>query len=513
MMFTDNDLEQLKEMGISEELAQKQVRNFVNGFPFIELVKPATVGDGVLKMDQTQLNHYAQMYEQAINKLSVLKFVPASGAATRMFKDLFTWLEKLQSGESGQQLIESDHQAATFFQQCKTFAFWDNLQDIMKDKGLDAQACLSNQDFLPVLENLLGDNGLGYAMLPKGLLQFHRYDGFNRTATEEHLVEGLHYALDGENKIKLHFTVSSEHRGRFINHIGSVLPKYEDQSGKSYEVGFSVQKPSTDTIAVTPENEPFRNPNGSLLFRPGGHGALIQNLNELKQDVIFIKNIDNVVPDAFKEPTYLYKKALGGLLVSLQSEIHGILRSIEDGTFKEADYDTAKVFLTAELSIDPMLLPDDFQQGKEILRDVLDRPIRICGMVENVGEPGGGPFWVRDLNDGHISLQIVESSQVNFKNDEQEAIFRQATHFNPVDLVCGVKNYKGESFDLTRFVDHSTGFVSHKSKDGKELKAQELPGLWNGAMANWITLFVEVPLITFNPVKTIMDLLRKEHQG
>ncbi len=510
-MFTKEDLKQLKEKGISEEMALGQIKNFKKGFPFINLSAPATEGKGIIKMDNRQLEYYAHFYEKISPNLSVVKFVPASGAATRMFKDLYSWLEKLESGIDVKTLMAQDRDAESFFSQLDTFAFWENLVEVMKEKGLDAHDCLEKGDCVPILTNLLDDVGLGYALLPKGLLKFHRYVGFTRTAAEEHLAEGANYARDAQRKVRLHFTVSSEHRGRFINHMGEVLTKYEQEYDVSFEVKFSVQKPSTDTLAVDLENKPFRNDDGSLLFRPGGHGALIQNLNELGQDVVFIKNIDNVVPDSLKEQTFLYKKALGGLLVSIQSKIFDILQSIDNDSLTLEEYEKTKSFLIDELNIDPVLLPEDLTDGKKVLKDILDKPIRICGMVQNVGEPGGGPFWVKNPDNKGQSLQIVESSQVNHKDQGQKTIFEQSTHFNPVDLVCGLKNYQGELFDLTQYVDPSTGFISQKSKDGKDLKAQELPGLWNGSMAGWITLFVDVPLVTFNPVKTIMDLLRKEH--
>jgi hypothetical protein len=510
-MFTNEDLKQLDEKGISKEMALEQIHNFEKGFPFTKLVAPATVSDGIIRMEKDDLKHFGSLFNNESKGLTILKFVPASGAATRMFKDLFGWADMLGNGKSGQILLEQDKDARIFFGDIKSFAFWENLSGIMSEKGLDAEQCLVEKDFLTLLDNLLEDDGLGYASLPKGLLRFHRYNGYTRTAAEEHLVEGINYARDGENKVKLHFTVSPEHRGRFINHLGSVMKNYEEQWGVSFEISFSIQKPSTDTLAVNPDNTPFRNEDGSLLFRPGGHGALIQNLNELKQDVIFIKNIDNVVPDRLKEETYLYKKVIGGLLLSVRNKVYDILRSIENGSFDNAKLKEAKSLLDEYKFAGTDEIPDDTGRAGSVIMELLNRPIRVCGMVKNAGEPGGGPFWVMNLKTGINSLQVVESSQVDLNDPSQKEIFSKATHFNPVDIVCAVKNYKGEAFDLTKFVDPSTGFISHKSKDGKDLKAQELPGLWNGSMAGWLTLFVEVPLITFNPVKTIMDLSREEH--
>lgn len=510
-MFAKEDLAQLEKKGISEDLALKQIENFKSGFPFVNLIKPALISSGILNLEKKELDYYVSYFEETSGKLGILKFVPASGAATRMFKDLFSWREKLRQGTTSDELREDDPDANDFFSQIKVFAFWDDLESAIAERNMIADELILKGDYLTLLNVLLDDEGLGYAMLPKGLLKFHRYPDGVRTPVEEHLVEGAHYACDNDMTVKLHFTVSAEHRGRFVNHVGDVLKHYEDFFGLRFEIKFSVQKPSTDTMAVDLDNKPFRDNDGSILFRPGGHGALIQNLNEIKEDVVFIKNIDNVVPDSFKDETYEYKKALGGMLIEYQETLHDALLAMDQNTFTEDDYAVMRTFAIEKLFIDPDLLPSNFEEGKPIMKELFNRPMRICGMVKNVGEPGGGPFWVENPSDGSRSLQIVESSQVNHNDPEQEEIFEKATHFNPVDLVCGLKDYNGEAFDLTRFVEPTTGFISQKSKDGKDLKAQELPGLWNGSMAKWITIFVEVPLITFNPVKTVLDLLRKEH--
>jgi hypothetical protein len=510
-MFTQEDIKELQKRNILESQVLQQLKHFEEGFPHIMLAAPATTSSGILKLSGRELNEHVTWFEQNSGRLGILKFVPASGAATRMFKELFDWRDKLQAGTDSRQLIENDTKARLFFEQFRVFAFWDDMVALFDERGKDAEELLNNAEYLELLNGLLDDDGLGYAQLPKGLLKFHRYEESVRTPVEEHLVEGAHYACDFMNTVKLHFTVSSEHRGRFVNHVGDVLKSYEDNFGLRFEIKFSVQKPSTDTIAAGTDNQPFRESNGSLVFRPGGHGALIQNLNEIKEDVVFIKNIDNVVPDSLKEETYLFKKALGGMLIRYMEKIHAALLAIEEETFTEDDYKEMRHFAIDKLFLDEALLPETMEKGIELMKNLFDRPIRICGMVENVGEPGGGPFWVKNPKDNTLSLQIVESSQVNQNDPHQKAIFEQSTHFNPVDLVCGLKNYKGEAFDLNMYVDPATGFISQKSKDGKELKALELPGLWNGAMANWITLFVEVPLGTFNPVKTVMDLLRKEH--
>lgn len=260
------------------------------------------------------------------------------------------------------------------------------------------------------------------------------------------------------------------------------------------------------------DNTPFRDKNGNLLFRPGGHGALIENLNDVDADVVFVKNIDNVVPDSFKCSTVIWKKVLAGVLVTLQEKIFGYLNLIETGKYSHSQIEEMIHFLQNELCIRK---PDikDLEDAELILyiKSKLLRPIRVCGMVKNVGEPGGGPFLAVNP-DGTVSLQVLESSQIDMNDPQKKALFEKGTHFNPVDLVCAVKNHKGEKYNLPDYVDKNTGFISHKSKDGRELKALELPGLWNGAMSNWNTVFVEVPISTFNPVKTVNDLLRPEHQ-
>jgi hypothetical protein len=369
-------------------------------------------------------------------------------------------------------------------------------------------------DFKIIIDSLLTSNGLDYANQPKGLLLFHNYPDGPRTAAEEHLVEAAVYATDRDKRAHIHFTISPEHQQRFKTLFGKVSEKYENQFGIKFDISFSIQKPATDTIAVDELNQPFRNNNGDLLFRPGGHGALIDNLNDLDGDIIFIKNIDNIVPDRLKAQTFRYKKVIGGYLAFLKSKLDNYLHRLEKSHLSAGEINEIKEFSTSTLKLS---IPDSFSQlemaeQQKFLFKLLNRPLRICGMVKNEGEPGGGPFWVENDN-GELSLQIVESSQIDFSNPEQAEIVKKATHFNPVDLVCAVKNYRGERFNLKEFIDEDTGFIALKSTGGKTLKAQELPGLWNGAMAYWITLFVEVPIITFNPVKTINDLLRNEHRA
>ncbi len=511
-MQSPKDLQQLEEKGISPEEFQLQLNRFKKGFPSVRLHRPATPGDGIICFERPEAEKLAGFFAQSASTKKVLKFVPASGVATRMFKDLFSWREKLKSGVLPEELMEQDKTAKQFFSELKAFAFWDELSLVMHRDCVDADHMLAEGHFLTLLDYILFEYGLDYAALPKGLLLFHRYRHISRTPVEEHMVEGADHARNANGEVHIHFTVSTEHRGKFENLVAQKAPKYEKELGVKYQISFSVQKPSTDTVAVDLNNEAFRESDGSLLFRPAGHGALIENLNDLDADLVFIKNIDNVVPDHHKAETYLYKKVLGGLLLQLQEQVFEWLRLLEIGNFDDETCSRVFDFAVKQLNLDPDSVKGNSDECKKQLFAFLNRPIRVCGMVKNQGEPGGGPFWITDPKTGRNSLQIVESSQIDLKNPAQETIFRASTHFNPVDLVCAIKDYKGRKFNLPDYVDSETGFISQKSKDGRDLKALELPGLWNGAMADWITLFVEVPLITFNPVKTVNDLLRPEHR-
>jgi len=514
-MFENKDLRQMQEKGIDPALVEQQLSNFRNGFPFIKLLSPASPGHGILHISDEDAKRHVKEYRDKIKAREVLKFVPASGAASRMFKVLFEFREQLEKGVSLDALLTDSafNSPAHFFDNLARFAFYEDLASIAASKGLELDQRLNGNDSIRLLECLLGNDGLNYANLPKGLLKFHRYKSEpHRTAVEEHFVESAFYATDDRNIARVHFTVSPEHMQGFIKHINSVSGTLEKKFNLKYEVGFSIQKPSTDTIAVDENNQPFREKDGSLLFRPGGHGALIQNLNDLNGDIVFIKNIDNVVPDRLKATTYLYKQILGSLLVEIQKEVFQLLITLENNLVSERRLADIAIFCDEVLHIRFTSDLKQMDRAKKIslLKKKLNRPIRISGMVKNEGEPGGGPFWIKATN-GEISLQIVESSQINLVDEEQKNILAASTHFNPVDLVCGLKDYQGNPFNLPDFVDPHTGFISEKSKDGRRLKAQELPGLWNGAMADWITIFVEVPAITFNPVKVINDLLRSEH--
>lgn len=509
-MFTKNDELRIAERGSNLAAVNQQIEYFRTGFPYLPVVAAASAGNGILKPGFEEMEKYIREFEEAAESgLSLLKFVPASGAASRMFKALFSALESLVSGKTEEEVLASNKEAREFYENISAFAFHGELMGSIEKQGLPV-------NFRNLLEFLLTPKGLGYGSLPKGLLLFHRYDDCRRTPFEEHLVEGARYARDNRDVVRLHFTVSPEHESGFTGLLDRVKERYEQFFGVQFEVGFSHQKPSTDTIAVDPNNEPFREKDGSLLFRPGGHGALLDNLNDLDNDLIFIKNIDNVVPDSLKETTFRYKKGLAGILLHYQKHIFRFQKELNEKHHTALDsaiLAEAANFLEHELFVKPA--ENQYYTEKEdlyiYLKEKYNRPLRVCGMVKNEGEPGGGPFWAKN-SDGTVSLQIAESVQIDPQNPVQQKIASTATHFNPVDLICGVKNYKGEKFNLLNFRDPQTGFISLKSKDGRDLKAQELPGLWNGAMSDWNTLFVEVPAETFNPVKTVNDLLRPQHQ-
>lgn len=517
MDFTREDLTLFEKKGITKQQIEEQIRHFINGFPFASLDSPATPNDGIRIFSKQETDRYIDFFDQNLGERRIVKFVPASGAATRMFKDLFSFLENLTDDtRKNQEILEKDksfNSVYSFINNLKSFAFINKLEGILKSRGKSLDELLKKKDYRTIIEMVLSEKGLNYGALPKGLLHFHQYDDHSRLAIEEHMVEGAFYARNHNNTVYIHFTVSPEHLDAFRKQSEELKRKYEKEFGIKYFIDFSTQKDSTDTIAVDMENQPFRDKHGNIIFRPGGHGALIENLNSIEADLIFIKNIDNIVPDRLKPDTYRYKKLIAGYLLELQKKVFDYLERIDQGLLNEYDILEIQEFMEKELMIH---FPDDFKDLElekqfNYLQTKLNRPIRICGMVKNEGEPGGGPFWV--INDrGEKSLQIVEKSQIDTGNETQDHILQSSTHFNPVDIVCATKDFKGNLFNLKSFIDQNTGFISIKSKDGKDLKALELPGLWNGAMADWNTIFVEVPVITFNPVKTINDLLREQHQ-
>jgi len=514
-MFSKNDLEVITNRGSDIKTINEQINHFKHGFPFLQIVKAATKEEGITVLNQAEIELFSNKYDRASASIKVVKFVPASGAASRMFKDLFTFLDEYGEDESSYQKFTDGNEFESVYQlfkQIEHFAFYKSLKNSYESlQGQSFQEGLLKRKYKDILSVLLVNDGLGYGQLPKGLLEFHEYSNSTRTALDEHLVEGALYAKSTGNKVCIHFTVSPEHQSGFDKQLDNSLSGFENDYNVQYEISFSEQKKYTDTIAVDINNEPFREQDGSLLFRPGGHGALIENLNEIDADIIFIKNIDNVVPDRLKASTISYKKALAGLLLQVQKKVFNYLKALDTGNVSDTLIAEMMQFINSELGVidnNPLV---DNKNKLDFIRRILNRPIRVCGMVKNEGEPGGGPFFAMNP-DGTVSLQIAESSQIDSENQEQQDILNNATHFNPVDLIVAVKNYRDEKFDLKQFIDHNAGFISNKSKNGKELRALELPGLWNGAMSDWNTLFVEVDLETFNPVKTVNDLIRQQHQ-
>ncbi|TVQ66182.1 MAG: DUF4301 family protein [Balneolaceae bacterium] len=506
---------------------ETQLDRFRKGFPDLEIDRPATIGDGIVRIPDEEEMRLTDRFHQAQKEGRVMKFVPASGAASRMFKSLQAMLNG--NGEITKEHLESGSEDAeftrTFLDNLKTFAFYEDLVDALKGHGTHPDELLKKEDYRALLSFVLEDKGLGLASLPKALIPFHRYEDHRRTPLEEHLVEAIAYTQPENGHVRIHYTISPEHKEAFDRRLDAVRPRYET-GGIRLHVETSFQKPETDTIAADPDNQPFLDDDGNPVFRPGGHGALLVNLEELKGDLVFIKNIDNVVPDRLKDVTYRYKKLIGGYLLTLQDKIFFYLKELERQGAESQLIDEIIAFVREELHVklpdDLPSLPDDDTdeaqadaQRSELVRwlfDRLNRPIRVCGMVINEGEPGGGPFVVRH-GDGSTSLQIVESAQVNMENNAQKQIFESSTHFNPVDLVCSLRDYQGRPFELEDYRDPETGFISMKSFQGRDLKALELPGLWNGSMARWNTVFVEVPADTFHPVKTVNDLLREEHRN
>ena len=505
-MLTPEDKDLLVKKGISEQQIAEQLACFEKGFPFLKLDAAASVERGIMAPSGDEVKKYLDAWDAyKEGEKTIVKFVPASGAASRMFKNLFEFLG------ADYDTPETDFEKK-FFDHIHHFAFYNDLNvACVEHTGKDIDALMAGKEYKPVVANLLEAAGLNYGALPKGLLKFHRYEDGVRTPLEEHLVEGALYAAGKTGKVNVHFTVSTEHRELFAKLVEEKVAAYAEKYGVEYHVSFSEQKPSTDTVAADMENKPFRD-KGRLLFRPGGHGALIENLNDLDADVIFIKNIDNVVPDRLKADTVTYKKLIAGVLVTLQKQVFEYLELLDGGKYTHAQLEEIIRFLQQTLCCRKSDIKDLEDADLVIyLRKKLNRPMRVCGMVKNVGEPGGGPFLAYNA-DGTVSLQILESSQIDMNDPAKKEMFEKGTHFNPVDLVCAVRDYKGNKFDLVKYVDKATGFISYKSKNGRELKALELPGLWNGAMSDWNTVFVEVPLSTFNPVKTVNDLLREQHQ-
>lgn len=508
--FSKKDLKSIENQGITLNVVQEQLTRFQQGFPPANLTNIVSPGNGVKVLNEPEIEALTNYYANVSSQKQIYKFVPASGAASRMFRPLFGWLQDPEVA-----MKKDGDNLNTFFQQIRKFAFYESLSKKLLEEGKHIEQLLKKKNYAPILQSLLNDTGLGYGQLPKALLKFHKYTDRSRTAIEEHLVEGANYCVGANRTVNLHITLSDQHIASFEKHMDEVQRYYEDLYNVTFQISISTQNTATNTIAVTPDNQPFRDENGELVFRPGGHGALLENLNQIDADIVFIKNVDNVVPDRLKPTTFKYKKVLGGLLCEYQKKIFDYLREIDQGTENELSLaleNELTDFFQKELCL---ILPTSFQQWtgfekKDYIYQKLNRPLRMCGIVETSGKTGGGPYWVLNT-DNSISLQLVESPQIDMTNPIYKEIYETSTYFNITDLACAFRDYRGKKFDLMKYRDKETGFISQKSKNGRDLKALELPGLWNGSMADWNTIFIEVPTITFNPVKTVTDLLNDAH--
>lgn len=511
IVLSEQDMKQMASKGIAKEKVENQINTFKEGIPFVNLQSAAVVGNGILRFKEEEEKELIQLYESKVKDLDILKFVPASGAASRMFKALFSFLDSYDyNSESLEVYLQrtNDKDIKKLSEGLENMPFYKKVMD-----RLPSNFKSDGEKIYLFVKELLGDDALNYGFYPKGLLPFHKYGDTTATPFEEHLKEGALYA-SSSGESKLHFTISEQHEEMFQSELNQVGDRVSKETGIDYTVDYSFQKPSTDTIAVDMENNPFRNPDGTVLFRPGGHGALIENLNEQDADIIFIKNIDNVAIMADAKAVADSKKTLAGVLLKVQEKAFEFANILDGESITEENLEKIKEFLTEELNVKFKENFDSLSKDEKVrlLKNRINRPIRICGMVKNEGEPGGGPFWIKSTN-GDVSLQIIESAQIDMDNPDQVDILQNSTHFNPVDLVCGIRDYTGEKYNLLDFVDPKQGFITDKTMNGKELKALELPGLWNGAMAHWNTIFVEVPLVTFNPVKTVLDLLKDSHQA
>ncbi|MEL0454991.1 DUF4301 family protein [Flavobacteriaceae bacterium SZ-1-7] len=515
-MFSEKDIQQIKNKGIEKEQVVAQADRIKNGMSYSNLVAAATIGKGIESYNEADLQNFIQSYDAKKDDLSIVKFVPASGAATRMFKFLFQFLKNFNPAKD---TVESyaerrtDSLIKTFVSNLEKFPFYDEVISKVKETCPNYDELDESEKHLEFVKTMLDENGLNYSFFPKGLLPFHKYDDEVVTAFQEHLFESTIYA-SSKGTSNLHFTVSEAHHEYFLKELKKVIKRLEAETQTTFNVAFSYQKKATETIALTTKDEVYRKEDGSILFRPAGHGALLENLNDLDSDLIFIKNIDNIVVSSRNVEVSRYKKLLAGVLLEAQETVFAYLNKLDEGDPGETELKIMILFLRYRLNTPVPEDIDDFSIGDKIafLKEKLNRPIRVCGMVKNEGEPGGGPFWVRD-KDGKVSLQIVEFAQINFSKKHQQELVYKATHFNPTDLVCAVKNYKGKKFDLKQFVDPEAAFITMKTQNGTDIQALELPGLWNGSMAYWSSIFVEVPVETFNPVKTVNDLLKPAHQG
>ncbi|MDH7446065.1 DUF4301 family protein [Aquimarina sp. 2201CG14-23] len=516
MNITDKDIKLIKSKGLTVEKVLSQIETFKNEIPFVALRSAASLDNGILKFSEHYQTELTKLYESRASSLETVKFVPASGAATRMFKDLFRFLDTYEYEKESLNSYTNHEKANAirlFLIGLEKFPFYSLVMEKVKNSYPNFETLSEGRQLYIFVEMMLKEKGLNFGAYPKGLLPFHKYNNSISTSFEEHLFEAAGYNKNSNGDSRLHFTISKEHLEAFKYEFERIKKKVEEETDTNFIITYSFQKSETDTIAVTEENKLYRTEDGSLLFRPGGHGALIENLNELDADIVYVKNIDNVVVRKYQDEVSGYKKILAGKLIETQDEVRRILNAIDEKTPSEAELKDIKKFLVQQLNVRLPLDFDKFAETHKIqfLKESLNRPIRVCGMVINEGEPGGGPFWIKREN-GRLVLQIIETPQINKNDRRQQDILTSATHFNPVDLVCGVRDYKGNKFNLQDFVDPDAGFITRKTLNGSIVKALELPGLWNGAMANWISVFVEVPLTTFNPVKTVNDLLKSAHQ-
>lgn len=514
-MFSDKDIQYIKSKGITLAQVNAQVDRIKNGMSYSNLIAAANVGNGIKRYNESEIQDFINLYETKLNHLSIEMFVPASGAATRMFKFLFQFLKHFNpKKETIEEYAEkhNDNLIKTFVSNLENFPFYEEVLSKAKTINPNFESLSRDEACVAFVKTMLNENALNYSFLPKGLLPFHNYKTGAITAFHERLLESTLYATSN-NKANLHFTVSEKHHPYFNSELNKIKDDLEAETNTTFNVSYSYQKEETETVALTTSNEIYRNEDGSILFRPAGHGALIENLNAINSDLIFIKNIDNIVVFNRNKKLVKYKKMIAGVLIEAQEQAFSFLHKLDNKAVSEADMLAIAMFLSKKMNVS---ISDEFddlssEKKKQYLKDKLNRPIRVCAMVKNEGEPGGGPFWVKDEN-GNISLQIAEFAQIDVDNTKQADIVKNATHFNPTDLVCGTKNYKGEKFNLLNYVDPEAAFITMKTQNGTDIQALELPGLWNGSMAYWNSIFVEVPVETFNPVKTVNDLLKPEHQ-
>jgi ribosomal protein S18 len=498
-LFTQNDLRRIKKLGLTPRDVEKQMDLYRHGSNYLDLNRPCAINDGILSIQKAEMDELIKLYEREAGKFRLLKFVPASGAASRMFAEWFSALEK--DGFASPALNKS------FLRNLKKYPFYSLIK-----KNKRASQLIEKKNIKGLLDYILSANGLNFGWLPKALIPFHQYRaGDARTPLEEHLFEAVQYVRSAGDVCHLHFTISQEHKKDVAKKIKTVKSKYENFCRIKYIISSSVQSPSTNMLAVDENNLPLRDAEGNLIFRPGGHGSLLTNLQNLDADFIFIKNIDNIVPEKLLRKTLPYKKMLGGLALKIQQKIFATLRQMENDEIDSKQIDEIKNYCSRINIIFPRSITrQSLKQQKQNIFSSLNRPLRVCAIVRNEGEPGGAPFWV-DERDGNQTLQIVESGHVDKSSPKQMAVWSAAQYFNPVDLVCCMKNYRGEKFNLDSYVNRDAYLITMKNEKGRSLKALESPGLWNGGMAYWNTIFVELPIIVFNPVKTVNDLLRPEH--